>query len=388
MRILYHHRIASKDGQFVHVEELIGALRRAGHHVTIVGPKTVEISGFGSEGGIVRRFKNVLPRIVYELMELFYGFLAYFRLRRAAKHHRPDVIYERYNLFLPAGVWVAKRLRVPLLLEVNAPLFEERNTYDGMSLRAIASWIEKYVWNNADVTLPVTHVLADYLKSSGVADAKIRVIPNGVDLEKFENLPSRDAAKAEFGFGSSIVLGFVGFIRTWHRLDIIIKALQDPELSHAVFFVIGEGPARAQLESEAESHGVADRVRFSGLVQRQDLPRYMAAFDMALQPNVVSYASPLKMFEYMAMSLPIIAPDTPNIREILTDGVDALLVTDGDADAMRRTLIEAVRDKELREKIGHAARCRIDSGAFTWDHNAREVISIAREMNRRKFGTK
>ncbi|HWU83828.1 MAG TPA: glycosyltransferase family 4 protein, partial [Rhodocyclaceae bacterium] len=137
MKILYHHRTASKDGQAVHIEEMIAALRRLGHEVRVVAPdmgadsdsdagkSANTAAGAGRMGGgvdWVQRLRSVLPRAVYELMEFGYTWIAYRRLRAVAAEFRPDVIYERYNLFLLAGLMLKRKLRIPLLLEVNSPL--------------------------------------------------------------------------------------------------------------------------------------------------------------------------------------------------------------------------------------------------------------------------
>src|SRR6266481_3482917 len=144
MKILYHHRIGSKDGQYVHIEELVSALRRRGHDVVIVGPPATAREDFGAEAGFVGVLKRYLPRFAYELLELTYALLDYRRLVRAIKRSRPDCLYERYNLYLPSGVWAHRRFGLPMLLEVNAPLYAERKKYHGISLDRLARWTERY----------------------------------------------------------------------------------------------------------------------------------------------------------------------------------------------------------------------------------------------------
>ena len=80
--------------------------------------------------------------------------------------------------------------------------------------------------------------------------------------------------------------------------------------------------------------GVADRVQIVGLVAHEAIPGLVAGFDIALQPRVVAYASPLKLFEYMAAGKAIVAPDQPNIREVLVDGETALLFDPAASDTM------------------------------------------------------
>ena len=82
MKILYHHRIRSMDGQYVHLEEMVGALRAAGHEVRIVGPEAVGEAAFGSDAGLVAWLKKLLPQSLYELAEWAYDVYAFRRLMR------------------------------------------------------------------------------------------------------------------------------------------------------------------------------------------------------------------------------------------------------------------------------------------------------------------
>lgn len=145
MKILYHHRIASKDGQFVHVEELTNAFIEQGHQLHFVAPKINEQSDFGHDGGIVTKLKQRLPKAIYELLEFCYCFWIFIKLTVAITRFKPDFIYERYNLYQIAGVWAAKLFNLPLILEVNAPLVYERGKYSGLALQRFAKWTELYL---------------------------------------------------------------------------------------------------------------------------------------------------------------------------------------------------------------------------------------------------
>jgi glycosyltransferase involved in cell wall biosynthesis len=378
MRILFHHRIRSKDGQFVHLEELTRALEREGHEVLIVGPAAVQTEQFGSDAGIVDLLKRFLPRALYEALEFAYSVPAYFRLLRAIRGFRPDVVYERYQLFFPTGVWATRRCRLPMLLEVNAPLLQERAKHSGgIALQGLASWSERYVWNAAAYCLPVTRVLADMVQATGVPDERLKVIPNGIDFSRFDGAPSRDEAKARLGLQGRLVLGFVGFIRDWHGLERVLQYVAAHPEQNASVLLVGDGPARSDLEALAVQLGIADRVQVTGIVQRDEVAQWLAAFDIALQPDVTAYASPLKLFEYMYCGLPVIAPDTPNIREILANGVNGLLFDRGKAGDFERAMAELVADGALRQRLGSAARQTILDRDLTWQGNARRVVELA-----------
>ncbi|WP_376087635.1 glycosyltransferase family 4 protein [Roseomonas sp. CCTCC AB2023176] len=373
MRILYSHRIASRDGQAVHLEALVAALRGMGHEVRVVGPPSFEAAELGGENRLVSLVRSRLPGAAAELAEMAYSLPSYRRLARAAAEFRPDVIYERYNLFYVSGAVLARRLRLPFLVEVNAPLAEERLRFGGLRLQRLARATEAHVWRTADRVLPVTDVLAGHVSAAGVQRDRITVIPNGIHLEDF---PDTDTGPP----GDEVVLGFVGFVRDWHGLDRVVRAIATaPPLPRLSLVVAGEGPARPGLERLAAELGVADRVRFTGLVGRDAIPGVVAGFDVALQPAVVAYASPLKAFEYMAAARAIVAPDQPNIREILEHGRTALLFDPAAPGAMWDAISRLVTDAPLRATLGAAARAEVICRDLTWEGNARRVTAIFEE---------
>ncbi len=377
MKILYHHRTRSKDGQSVHIDEMIGALRALGHEVIVVAPPGENSIAFGADAGAVAWLKRVLPKFTYELMELAYSLVAYRRLAKAVELHHPDCLYERYNLFLPAGIWLKRRYGLPMLLEVNSPIYEERVRYDGLALRRLARWSQRYTWRAADYVLPVTEVLAQIVASYGVDPARIVVIPNGINAERFGQPQDVVAAKIALGLGGALVLGFTGFVREWHGLDKVIDMIAaEREWRHCHLLVVGDGPARAGLEQQARRLGVQDRVTFTGVVQRDDVARHVAAFDIALQPAVVAYASPLKLFEYLALGKAIVAPDQPNIAEILTDNTNALLFDPQDADSLPAALNRLCIDSALRLRIGNGAHATIGARRLTWRNNAERAVGL------------
>lgn len=380
MRVLYHHRTASKDGQAVHIEEMITALREQGHEVRVVAPGGGdEPSGqMGAEVGWVARLRARLPKAVYELLELAYTLVAYRRLAAAAREFKPDVIYERYNLFLLAGAMLKRRTGLPLLLEVNAPLAEERGKFGGLGLPWLARWAEARAWRAADFVLPVTDVLADHVRAVGVPEARIVVVPNGINEAHFAAAPSQVAAKAQLGWPDALVLGFTGFVRDWHGMDRVIRWMASPAAPAAArLLIVGDGPVRADLEQLAADLQLGERVRFTGVVHRDRVPGLVAAFDVALQPAVVAYASPLKLIEYLALGKAIVAPNQPNIAEVLSDDVNALLFEPGDAAGLERSLARLAHEPALRQRLGDGARDTITRMQLTWAGNARKAVGLA-----------
>ena len=371
MKILYHHRIASKDGQYVHVEELTKAFIEQENELRVVAPTVNEKAEFGGDGGFVSKLKSALPATLYELMELAYSLWVFVKLVIAIKGFKPDFIYERYNLYQPAGIWASKLFKIPLILEINAPLVEERSRYSGLALKGVAKNVEDYTWKGATHCLPVTNVLANYVREAGVDDDHITVIHNGVRQQFVDEMLSSDINQNK----QQITIGFTGFIHPWHGMDKAIEAIAEHKDLPLKLVCIGDGAILPELKQQASDLGVADKVEFKGLVGRDEVLDYVKDFDIALQPDVTSYASPLKMFEYMAVGALIVAPRTPNIEEILSDET-ALFFNKGDTQSFKTTLTEAIEHYQMHLAKRLAVKQSIVNKGFIWQENARRVVQI------------
>ncbi len=376
MKIIYHHRIASKDGQYVHIAEIINAFKTLGHEVFLVEPKLTSNKEFGTDANMVQLIRDNVPGFFHEFIEFCYAALDFIKLSLQVIKHKPDCIYERYNLFLPSGIWVKKIFRIPLILEVNAPLYEERKKHGSISLDRLALWTERYVWKNADYILPVTDVLADWVRAEKVAEDKIVVIHNGINKQQFSKKVNHKDVVKKYHLEDKLILGFVGFVRKWHRLDKVMQIIANNKDKNWHLFIIGDGPEIAELKRLAKSLEIADRITMTGFVNREDLPNYISTFDIALLPDVVEYASPLKLFEYMALKRAILAPNKSNLREIVTDGEDIILYDPDDANDFSKQLEILCNSEEKRIHISQGALNTIEEKKLYWTENAKVVTEL------------
>lgn len=364
----------------IHIEELISAFREEGHDVIIVAP-TSEGSKSGFRlGSIVSGIRQLLPRVFSELLEVYYDRVAFRRLEKAYLAHKPDILYERYSLFLSAGEKLKNRYGIPFVLEVNAPLAQERAAHGGLALRRLAKSIEQRVWQSADLILPVSTALAEQIKSVGIDSKRIQIVPNGVNQRIFHPSPARPDLRETLGLTGRLVLGFSGYMRAWHDLDVIVEFIAEHGDLNVSALILGDGPAQKTVSKQASAAGVSDRVIFAGVIQRADIAEYMNIFDIALQPAAMPYASPLKLFEYLALGLPIVAPDMPNIREIVGDGDCAILFKPGDKAALNEALLKLCKDFTLRKKLAANAAALIDQKGYTWSNNARRIAALSKPL--------
>lgn len=375
VKILYHHRIASKDGQYVHVEELTNALDELGHELHFVAPQVNENADFGGDGGFVSKLKKALPKALYEILELSYSAWVFTKLVVAILKFKPEVIYERYNLYQPAGVLAAKLFNIPLLLEINAPLAEERAKYSGLALQGFAKKIEDFTWRGASHCLPVTDVLADYMREADIPESRITVIHNGVRQQFIDEMMQHDINVNK----QEIVIGFTGFIHPWHGMDKALEAIAEHKELPLRLICVGDGNILPDLRQQAERLGISEKVEFKGLVTRDKVLDFVKEFDIALQPDVTAYASPLKMFEYMAVGALIVAPKTSNIQEILSDDT-ALFFEKGDKADFKKALTTAITSYKVLDCKRRAVKQSVLDKQFVWEENARKVVDLAKTL--------
>ena len=376
MKILYHHRTRAGDAQGIHISEIQRAFRNRGHEVVEVA--LVESKGEATADGAggLARVVGSLPLPVKEIVEYAYNLVAYRRLSKAIREHRPDFIYERYAANTMAGLWAAKRHGVPFVLEVNSPLALEKAEHDGLFFKRLTRFIEKKLCTDADVTIAVTRVLAGILEDEGVPPGKVVVMPNGVRNEFGRN---GDGGSFRRGLGipeDATVAGFVGWFRAWHGLERMIESAASPEWREANIHLVlvGDGPAMPSLRRMRADLGLEDRVFLCGSVPRGEIESALASFDIAVQPAVTSYACPMKVIEYMAAGRAIVAPGSDNVRELLTDRETALLFPR--PEDLQDAVVELARDAELRRRLGEAARRRIFERGYLWEENARRVEEL------------
>lgn len=380
MKILYHHRTTAGDGSAVHIDGLTDALRGLGAEIVMVEPPTARRDARSLSSSSSVSLRERLPRWLHELLELLYNVPEWLRLRAAIARHRPDVIYERNNLYLLSGVISARASRIPIIEEVNSPLFVERSKHGGIALGSLARWSERWVWERADAVVTVTQVLADIVASACSDSGSIEVMPNGVDRKIFAADRIDHQAKRKLHLEGKTVLGFTGFVRDWNGLEHVIDML--PHLRpEVVLLIVGDGPARSSLERRARDAGVAERTILTGVVARDAIASLVSAFDIALQPAANPYASPLKLFEYLALGRVVLAPDQPNVREILTHDVNAWLFDPGQPGSMQRAIERLLDNVGTRQRLALAALNTIDKRELTWKRNAERVLELARRLN-------
>jgi glycosyltransferase involved in cell wall biosynthesis len=198
------------------------------------------------------------------------------------------------------------------------------------------------------------------------------VTPTGVDTEQFTPGPSGAGVRARLGLENRFVVGWVGSFRRFHALEQAVVALTGVE--GATLLLVGDGPERRRIETAATTAGID--VVCTGTVGHHELPGYLAAMDVALvlaTPGAPFHYSPLKLAEYLAAGVPVIAARAGALPEQLVDGIDSVLVPPGDLVALRSELLRIRDDPVERARLGRAGRAAAVE-RWSWDHSIQRIV--------------
>ena len=377
MHIVYHHRTLADGAEGIHIREMIQAFRQLGHRVTVLG-------AVGEGGPRAARASSVrahFPQGLFEMGALAYSALDYVTIARLLRVQRADLVYKRHALLDVGVALAAKHAGIPLVLEVNTAYASAMlQSFEPLSFPSLAARAERTAFRNATVVATVSSPLAEYVTQAAPSAGMVMVVPNGADPQKFRRREGLgDQLRSALGWEGHVIVGWAGVLREWHRLDLLLDAVCG--IPAVRLLLIGDGPEQARIERRARELQIADRVHITGRIAHDRMPEYLAALDVAVAADDrTGYASPMKVLEYMAMELAVVAPRLRNIEDVVDHGQDAMLFEPGSAESLRQTLVQLVNDRDMRRRLGRAARQTIETKR-TWTRNA-ELILEAVQRNR------
>jgi glycosyltransferase involved in cell wall biosynthesis len=366
----------SAKGAAVHLLELWRALARAGVDVTGVAPAR-------GATGVPRRGSHLsiyaVPGERHNPAMIAAGVEA--AALAASEGQRPDAVLERMSRSSDLGARLARRFDVPLAVEVVAPLDDEAGHFRGENGSESAA--QRHLLAAADLVICVSEELVPHVVARGASPERVRVIPNGVDVEAFARRD--DGSTAEHAGNGAIDeparpvrFGFVGSFKPWHGCDVILEAVSlaaghEPPIA---LELVGEGPLLAPLAARAQALGLAPRAWFLGAWPHARVPGFLHSLDVAVAAapaGIDYYFSPLKLCEYAAAGCAIIAPRSGQVARRFRHGVDAWLVAPGSPAELAEAMLTLARDPALRRRLGEAAAARARA-EFDWSHGARRLI--------------
>jgi len=383
MHILYHHRTPGDGVERVHIAGMVKAWRRMGHTVAISGPPGCDPErelrpapgghGTGKSGAGLHyrlgRFARQAPPVLFEAAELGYNAYALADMTRLSGRRRPDLIYERFTSNSLAPTLFARSLGIPIVQEVN--LLVGAGRLRPLALGYLSGKIERWVLGQSTLVVTVSGRFREMLEALGVSRQKVLVCPNAIDPDSFLGKGLSDGE----GRANGLVVGYVGSFIPYHRLDLLVRAAvrlnaSDPSLR---FLLVGDGAERPRIEQLIARSGLSERFVLTGRVPHDEIAGVVAGMDIAVMPGSNDWGSPVKIFEYMAMGKPVIAPRVGPIEEVITHGRNGLLFGPGSLEELAGMVEVLARDDRLRTALGEQARADVLE-RHTWRRNAERVL--------------
>lgn len=394
--------VYGREGSSIHIREVTEALIEAGHEVVVFAgwlggepppgmrARVVPIDPQGLNAAAwaaIEQDPAVADRFMdRDLKSVLVNTWIQDQAARFFREWPPDFIYERYALFGWGGLELSRRLDIPLILEVNAPIASEQQGYERFTLIATADRMEQEVLRGADAIIAVSDAVGKWVCGRGADADRLMVIPNAVARARFERLGDGTRIKARYGLEGRQVIGFVGSFQAWHDASSLIRAFGSVRQRHPGIhlLLIGDGPQRGEIVALVARLGLKDAVTFGGSVAHAEMTDVLAAMDVATAPYPrwtagEFHGSPMKIFEYMAAGRPIVAAALGQVGRIVEDGRTGLLYAPGDDAALAAALDRMLTDARAASAMGATAR-EVAMREHTWNAVAAKILGRARTL--------
>jgi len=370
-----------KDAAHIQQKYIAEGLRACGHLVKWVAPQGLDDVCVSDSHGTelaprtwtTSRWFEPLGKFVWKIQQLLrIPYLNYFsNLRRydACLQILPgyDVVFERNSLYNSGIVMACKKLNLPYVMFFDADQIAELD-FMGKPLKGLLRWrASNLLRYNLDVACHIICVSENAKKhlmgTWDVPSDKLIVLPNAVDVERFKPDPSLGIqTRASLQLTGHPLLVFVGSFYQWHDISTLLKAFVIVLKAHsdARLVLVGDGVEREAMMKFSQNLGVEHAVQFTGFVSHTEVFRYVNAADIAVVPvpdmKQEMWLSPMKLFEYMASGKAIVASAMGQIKDVIQDRQNGLLVPAGDEKALANAVKILIEDVPLRTRLGEQAR--------------------------------
>ena len=385
-------RVPSEKAHVYQIFQMLDAMREVGVEATLIHPRRENLSELADSD----------PATLYGLRHepALLGVAAIDPIKRVTidwpvlnRPPLPQLAFALQSATFAAGAAKTIRARAPRLvysrdwavlaavLPTGTPsVWEAHDLPQGVASRAALRALLPRLRGVVAITDGLRHELLQL----GVADERVVVAPDAVDLSRFAGAPSRVEARERLGLAIERRYAvYTGHLYRWkgaHTLALTARHLaQDVEV-----LIVGGTPADLNAFRRFVEDERLQRVRVVGHVPPADVPAWLAAADALILPNSASeaissrYTSPLKLFEYMAAERPIVASDLPSLREVLRHGENGWLVPPDSPVALADGITAVLADAALGQRL--AQRARQDVEGRTWIARAQHIARFVERV--------
>ena len=389
-----------KDAAHIQQKYIAEGLRVRGHSVTWVAPQGLDDvcvsdsheTELAPRTWTASRPFELMGKLVWKTQQLLHiPYLNYFsNLRRydacLQTLFRHDVVFERNSLYNSGVAMACKKIGLPYVMFFDADQIAELD-FMGKPLTGLLHWrasnLLRYNLGVARHIICVSENAKKHLMSTwDVPSDKLVVLPNAVDVERFKPEPELGThTRASLQLTNHPLIVFVGSFYQWHDISTLLKAFVIVLKAHsdARLVMVGDGTERKAMMKVSQKLGVEHAVQFTGFVSHTEVSRYVNAADIAVVPvpdmKREMWLSPMKLFEYMSSGKAIIASAMGQIKDIIQDGQNGLLVPAGDEKALANAVNILIEDAPLRTRLGEQARNDAMQN-YSWEQYLSQLESV------------
>ncbi len=283
-----------------------------------------------------------------------------------------------------------RNLKKPLIHLIHGPLQDEyeqalknehqtaRNRLANRFMRYQAGLEEEMAQKAALIVAVSRYSMGRILESYDVDKSKIRVVPNGVDPEKFKPT-NREAARRRFGLGSEPVVLFVGSLIPRKGLPFLVKAAEKiiKQQPQTKFLIVGEGPLKSQLQTSIATANLLGNFKFMGNLKGEELSIVYNCADVFALPSIQE-GQGIVLLEAEASAVPVVAFDVGGVGEAVRNGETGYLVKLGNTNMLADAIVRLLSDRALNGKMGADGR-RFVTENYTWDICAQRMLKVYHE---------
>jgi len=289
---------------------------------------------------------------------------------------RYDLVYERHALWSSSAMEWAENQGIDGVLEINAPLVDEQLEHRRLENPELACSLVAAALRAAKLRVVVSSEVAARHGNYGFLREDFLICPNGFDPARF---PPLNGNAERSGSDRPFTVGFLGTLKPWHGLDVLLEAFSLLALFSPAYrlLVVGDGPLLETLDVRLTEEGLRSRATLTGSVDPSDVPSWLARMDVGTAPYADAqglYFSPLKLVEYMAAGLPVVASRAGQIEELVAHEKSGLLVEPGNASELAAAIRRLRKKPEFARDIGRSARAYVLEN-LTWDAVLDRVLS-------------
>lgn len=390
MRICYFNYLYDEHGAAIHVREFARAFKQLGNDISVHFIGQPERKNLYPDDhhtiNLIKRIRKLLAKYFHQFHVLLLNYKFLLREYKIISQRKPDLILTRFEALHFSTIILSKIKRIPIVAEINSPLALEARQFikQYYFFPYLIEIFEKIILRLSNAVFTVSNEAKQELLKYNIPSTKIKVIPNGVDIEKFKPSTTKAYILNFTESDNKIIIGYSGCFAPWHRitdLEFLIDSLTK-KYTNLYFLFLGDGYSKAAFEEKTKKNEMLkNRVYFVGKVKHEFMPSFLAWMDIVIAPypNLKNfYWSPLKIFEYMAAGKALVATRIGQIATLIQDGKNGLLYSPENQHELIDKIEMLIQSRSLRQTLGKEARKTIEKN-FTWQHNAVRVQELCHQ---------